>query len=81
MSHEPEASAEVKEAKPDRITVTLGPKAAVGLARIQDRAHLSKTDAVNRAITLYERLQAQLDANDIIIRNPETGESHVVLFL
>lgn len=65
-----------------RITVTLLPKAAAGLARIQDRAHLSKTDAVNQAITLYERLQAQIDAkNDIIIRNPDTGESHVVLFL
>ena len=40
---------------------------------------LSKTDIVNRAITLYEFIEAQLSAGrDILIRDGDTGEVHVI---
>jgi len=37
---------------------------------------------VNRAISLYEFLQAQIDAdNDFVVRDRKTGESQLVKFL
>jgi hypothetical protein len=66
----------------DRITVALIPKAAEDLQRLQDRTSLSKTDIANRAITLYEFIDAQLRADrDILIRDNETGETQVVRLL
>ena len=66
----------------DRITVALVRKAGEDLQQLQDRTGLSKTDIVNRAISLYEFLDAQLQAgNDLILRDPKTGESQLVRFL
>ena len=66
----------------DRITVALIPKAAEDLQRLQDRTSLSKTDIANRAITLYEFIDAQMKAGrDILIRDNETGETQVVRLL
>jgi hypothetical protein len=66
----------------DRITVALIEKAAGGLALLQDRTGLSKTDIVNRAITAYEFLEEQLrDGRDLIVRDRETGETQLVRFL
>jgi hypothetical protein len=61
MNDEPVPSAEVaRPAEPPRITVALIPKAAGDLTRLQQRTSLGKTDVVNRAISLYEFLQAQI---------------------
>jgi hypothetical protein len=66
----------------DRITVALIPQASADLQRLQDRTSLSKTDLVNRAITLYEFIESQLRAGqDLIIRNQKTGETQLVRFL
>jgi hypothetical protein len=66
----------------DRITVTLIPKAGGDLQHLQDRTSLSKTDLVNRAITLYEFIDAQLrEGRDLLIRDRETGETRTVLIL
>jgi hypothetical protein len=66
----------------ERITVALIPKAAEDLSRLQSSTGLSKTDIVNRAISLYEFLQAQIDAeNDFVVRDRKTGESQLVKFL
>jgi uncharacterized protein (DUF342 family) len=66
----------------DRITVALIPKAGEDLQRLQDRTSLSKTDIANRAITLYEFIDAQMRAGrDILIRDNETGETQVVRLL
>jgi uncharacterized protein (DUF342 family) len=66
----------------DRITVALIPKAAEDLQRLQDRTSLSKTDIANRAITLYEFIDAQMRAGrDVLIRDNETGETQVVRLL
>lgn len=61
-----------------RITIALIPKAAAGLASLQDRTGLSRTDLVNRAISLYEFIDAQLrEGADILVRRgDETQRVH-----
>ena len=66
----------------DRITVSLIPKAGDDLQRLQDRTSLSKTDLVNRAITLYEFIDAQRrEGRDLLVRDRETGQTYTVLIL
>ena len=66
----------------ERITVALIPKAAADLQHLQDRTSLSKTDVVNRAITLYEFVDEQMRAGrDLLIRDSKTGETQLVRFL
>jgi hypothetical protein len=66
----------------ERITVALIPKAVADLQRIQDRTMLSKTDITNRAISLYEFINAQLSAGrDVLIRDNMTGETQTVRIL
>lgn len=66
----------------DRITVALIPKAGEDLQRLQDRTSLSKTDLVNRAITLYEFIEAQQRAGrELLVRDSKTGEMQTVLIL
>ena len=66
----------------DRITVALIPKAGEDLQRLQDRTGLSKTDIVNRAISVYEFIEAELLAgHDLIIRDRKTGETQILRFL
>jgi hypothetical protein len=43
-----------------QITVALVPMAAADLKRTRDRSGLSQTDIVNRALTLYEFVDAEL---------------------
>jgi hypothetical protein len=66
----------------ERITVALIPKVGDELQRLQDRTSLSKTDIANRAITLYEFIDAQLRAGrDVLIRDNDTGETQTVRLL
>jgi hypothetical protein len=66
----------------DRITVALIPQSAADLRRLQDRTTLSKTDLVNRAITLYEFVDTQLrEGRDLLLRDKKTGETQLVRFL
>jgi hypothetical protein len=59
----------------EQLTVTLIPKVESDLQKLRDRTNLSRTDITNRAITLYEFIDAQLrTGNDIQIRNRQTGE-------
>jgi len=72
----------VRSQPPDRITVALIPQAATDLQSLQDRTTLSKTDLVNRAITLYEFIDTQLkEGRDLILRDKATGETQLVRFL
>jgi hypothetical protein len=68
---------------PERITVALIPKAAADLQRLQERSSLSKTDLTNRAISLYEFIDALLrDGKEVLIRDPVKKETQIVhLFL
>ena len=66
----------------ERITVALIRTAAEGLQALQDRTGHSKTDIVNRAITMYEFIDAQQKAGkDLLVRDPGTGETELVRFL
>jgi hypothetical protein len=66
----------------ERITVNLIPKVGEELQRLQDRTGLSKTDLANRAITLYEFIEAHLqDGHDVLIRDSKTGEVQNVMLL
>src|SRR5215831_1718149 len=66
----------------ERITVALIPKAGEDLQRLQERTSLSKTDITNRAITLYEFIDAQMRAGrDVLIRDTKTGETQLVRIL
>jgi len=66
----------------ERITVALISKAAEDLKILQVRTRLSKTDVVNRAITLYEFIDAQLRAGqDLLIRDRRSGEILTVRIL
>jgi len=68
--------------QPDRITVELIPQSCADLQHLQDRTLLSRTDLVNRAITLYEFIDSQLRADHaLLIRNQKTGEAQLVRLL
>jgi len=64
-----------------RITVTLIPKADADLASLQARAGLSKTDLVNRAVSLYEFIDAEIAAGTELILRRADGESAVMHLL
>ena len=66
----------------DRITVTLVPRAGESLQNLVARTGLSKTDLVNRAITLYEFIESKMQAgNDLILRDEKTGTTEVIRLL
>lgn len=65
---------------PERIMVALIPKAGQDLQRLQDQTSLSTADIVNRAITLYQFIEAQRSAgHDLLIRDKSTGEIQAIL--
>jgi hypothetical protein len=66
----------------ERITVALVPRAGEGLQNLVARTGLSKTDLVNRAITLYEFIESKMQSgNDLILRDSETGTTEVIRLL
>ena len=66
----------------DRITVALVKKAGEDLQLLQDRTGLSKTDIVNRAISLYEFIDAQVqEGNDLLLRDRKTKETQLIRLL
>jgi hypothetical protein len=69
----------VRSQPAERITISLIPKAVQDLQRLQDRTSLSKTDITNRAITLYEFIDAQIrSGHDLLIRDNDTGDLQLV---
>jgi hypothetical protein len=66
---------------PDRITVALVPKAAADLQIVHDRTHQSKTDIVNRAVSLYEFIEAELSAGAELIVRQKDGQEHMIKLL
>lgn len=66
----------------DRITIGLLPRVSEGLQRLQDETSMSKTDIVNRAVTMYEFIEDQLRAGrDLLIRDSETQEIQKVMIV
>jgi hypothetical protein len=63
----------------ERITVALIPRVVADLQHLQDRTGLSKTDLVNRAISLYEFIDEQIQADqDLLLRNRKSGDTQLV---
>jgi hypothetical protein len=63
----------------ERITTTLIPRTVEELSWLQAETGLSKTDLVNRAISLYAFVTEQLAARrDLAVRDRETGETQLV---
>ena len=64
----------------DRVTVALVPKAATDLQSTHERTRMSKTDIVNRAVSLYEFVETEMSAGaELIVRR--NGEDYVVKLL
>jgi hypothetical protein len=71
-----------RQSAAERITVALTPQAGASLHQLQDRTGQGKTDIVNRAITLYEFIEAQVSSGrELIVRNQATGETQLIRFL
>jgi hypothetical protein len=65
-----------------RITTSLVPRTARELASLTDETGYSKSDVINRAISLYAFVMAQIEAgNDLMISDRTTGETRVVHLL
>jgi hypothetical protein len=63
-----------------RITVALVDKAATDLQTTHARTGLSKTDIVNRAVSLYEFIDVELGAGaELIVRR--NGKDHIIKLL
>jgi hypothetical protein len=59
----------------ERITVGLIPKVVAELEELQESTGLSKTDLVNRAISLLGFVMQQTDAGaELLLRDPKTGD-------
>ena len=64
----------------DRFTVALVPRAATDLQSTHERTRMSKTDIVNRAVSLYEFVEAEVSAGaELIVRRD--GDDYVVELL
>lgn len=80
--HSTGSSGPLRELAPvaDQITVPLIDKAAADLQRTHDRTDLSRTDIVNRALSLYEYIDAVLNAGaEIIVR--QDGHANLLKLL
>ena len=65
-----------------RITTSLTPRTDRELTAMRTSTGHSKTDLINRAISLYAFVTGQLDAGmELYVRNPGTGESQRIQLL
>lgn len=65
----------------ERITVSLIPQASAALAATLSRSGLSKTDVVNRAVTLYDFITERVSEGDEIVLASPGGQQKAVKFL
>ena len=71
-----------RQAVAERITVALVAKAAEDLHRTQERTGLSKTDIINRALTLYEFIDRKLaNGSELVLRDEQSGETELIKLL
>lgn len=64
----------------DQVTVALVPQAATDLQSTHERTRMSKTDIVNRAVSLYEFIEAETSTGaEFIVRRD--GEDYLVELL
>jgi hypothetical protein len=73
---------ESRPAVVDRVNVALIAEAVEALAKLQERTGLKKVDLVNRALLVYEFVDAELKAgNQVLVRDPDGRDQLVKIFL
>ena len=65
----------------DRVNVALVADAAEALDKLQSRTGVKKVDIVNRALRLYEFIDAEIRAGNKILIRDEEGKDYVVKLL
>lgn len=76
-----EADVDQRPAVVDRVNVALIEQAAQAIAKLQERTGLKKVDIVNRALSIYEFIDAELRAgNELVIKGPQGTEQVLKIF-
>jgi hypothetical protein len=76
-----ETAADQSPAVVERINVALAAEAAESLDKLQSRTRMKKVDVVNRALRLYEFIDAEIRAgNRLLIRDENEKDYLVKLF-
>jgi hypothetical protein len=71
----------IRPEQAEQITILLIPHVGQDLQQLQEWTGLSRTDLVNRAITLYRFIEAQLrERYDLVLRDRVTGEDQLIQF-
>jgi hypothetical protein len=66
----------------DRMTISLIPRTVKELEQLQEKTGLSKTDIVNRAISLYAFVTEQMEAGQqLALRDPESERLQLIQLL
>jgi hypothetical protein len=65
----------------ERVTVMLTPETAAGLARLRERKRRTKTELVNRAITVYEFIDGLAAGDSVVLVRAQDGTVQEVRFL
>ncbi|MBB5954103.1 hypothetical protein FHS29_000673 [Saccharothrix tamanrassetensis] len=66
----------------DRVNVALIAEAVEAMGKLQERTGLKKVDLVNRALLIYEFIDAELRAGSkVLLRDPEGRDQLVKIFL
>jgi hypothetical protein len=65
----------------DRVNVVLTERAAQAIAKIQKRTGLKKVEIVNRALSIYEYIDAEMrTGNELVVRDPQGSEQRLMIF-
>lgn len=76
-----EKSTDGRPAVVERLTVALIAEAVEAMAKLQGRTGLKKVDIVNRALAIYEFIDAEQRAgNTLMFRSPSGAEQLVKIF-
>lgn len=63
----------------ERVTVSLIPRASAELAHLQKETSLSRTDLINRAISLYAFVSEQREAGrELAVHDPQDDTTRIV---
>ncbi|MEU3621929.1 hypothetical protein BS329_02745 [Amycolatopsis coloradensis] len=77
-----EETATGRPAVVDRVNVALIAEAVDALGKLQERTGLKKVDLVNRALLVYEFVDAELRAGkQVLLRDPDGQDQLVKIFL
>jgi hypothetical protein len=78
------AAKETQQDKPavvERVNVALIADSAAALGKLQARTGLKKVDIVNRAVQLYEFLEAEMrEGKELVVRDPDGIDRLVKVF-